>query len=102
MLSEHDALDVVAHPVPDSGRLTDKSGQPFAEFGVVDAHHGGLDDVGMVGKKILDFEREDFSPPETIMSSSRPSMNHRPVSSKCPVSPVDSRPSTISFLPPSV
>ena len=34
-----------------------------------------------------------FSPPETIISSSRPSTNSRPSSSKRPTSPVDIRPS---------
>src|SRR5918999_885962 len=43
-----------------------------------------------------------FSPPETIMSSSRPSMNRRPPSSKWPTSPDESRPSIASLLPPPV
>ena len=33
-----------------------------------------------------------FSPPETIISSSRPSTNRRPPASKCPTSPEDIRP----------
>jgi hypothetical protein len=33
-----------------------------------------------------------FSPPETIISSSRPSTNRRPCSSKWPTSPEDIRP----------
>ena len=41
-----------------------------------------------------------FSPPETIMSSSRPSTNRRPSSSKWPTSPEDIRPSMTSLLPP--
>jgi hypothetical protein len=43
-----------------------------------------------------------FSPPETIMSSSRPSMNSRPASSKWPTSPDDITPSITSFVCPSV
>ncbi len=39
-----------------------------------------------------------FSPPDTIMSSSRPSMNSRPSSSKCPTSPEDNSPSISSLL----
>ncbi|SLJ82429.1 Uncharacterised protein [Mycobacteroides abscessus subsp. abscessus] len=36
------------------------------------------------------------------MSSSRPSMNNRPSASKCPTSPLESSPSTISLFRPSV
>ena len=43
-----------------------------------------------------------FSPPETIISSSRPSTNRRPPASKCPTSPVLMRPSITSLLPPPV
>src|SRR5204863_9110613 len=43
-----------------------------------------------------------FSPPETIISSSRPSTNSRPSSSTSPTSPVDINPPTTSLLPPPV
>ena len=43
-----------------------------------------------------------FSPPDRIMSSSRPSMNRRPASSKCPTSPVLIIPSITSLPPPPV
>jgi hypothetical protein len=43
-----------------------------------------------------------FSAPETIISSSRPSTNSRPPSSKWPTSPVDISPSMMSLLVPSL
>ena len=43
-----------------------------------------------------------FSPPETIISSSRPSMKSRPAASKWPTSPLESRPSIASLPPPPV
>ena len=36
-----------------------ESGQPLTEFSVVDAHHRGLDDAGMVSEQVLDFQREN-------------------------------------------
>ncbi len=39
--------------------LDDIGSEPLAEFGVVDTHHRCLDDVGMIGKQILDFQRKD-------------------------------------------
>ena len=38
-----------------------------------------------------------FSPPEMIMSSTRPSIQRSPSSSRCPVSPVRYQPSLIAF-----
>ena len=43
-----------------------------------------------------------FSPPETIMSSSRPSIVKRPPPSRWPTSPVDIRPSIVVLEPPPV
>ena len=43
-----------------------------------------------------------FSPPETIISSLRPSTNRRPWSSRCPVSPELMSPFSMSLLPPPV
>ena len=80
----------------------DERPQPLPVVVVVDADGGGLDDAVVAGQAVLDLLGKTFSPPETIISSSRPSTKSRPSSSKRPTSPVAIRPSTTSLLPPPV
>jgi hypothetical protein len=63
---------------------------------------GGVGDPLVAGEELLDLARDTFSPPDTIISSSRPSMNRRPAASKCPTSPVDMSPPIVSLVPPPV
>ena len=73
-------LDVVLDLLLAHSRPSSRHGlQPLAELLVVDAEHGHVGDVSWPASRSSTSAGKTFSPPETIMSSSRPSMNRRPV-----------------------
>ena len=47
-------------------------GQSLAELLVIDTDHRDLADAGVRVEDLLDLERVDVLPPDTIISSSRP------------------------------
>lgn len=58
----------------------DEGSEPLAEGLIRNTDHRVVGQVGMFAKDVLNRARVDV--PETIMSSSRPTMNSRPASSK--------------------
>ena len=64
-------------------RLRNNAGaQPLSELMVVDTDHCRIKDIVTRDEQILDLLREDVLTTGTIMSSSRPSTNSNPFSSK--------------------
>jgi hypothetical protein len=66
---------------PSPGPHHDEGGESLAILGVGDSDHAGLVDVGCV-VNAFDLDGMTFSPPDTIISSSRPTTNSRPAVSR--------------------